>query len=726
MTENRNFKTYGHTVLKSLLISRLIAFKVPSSVATQMTEQICHWVQYHGEEWTVGRLKVIRLLFLSRLSGDLKQFPDLALNRQGHPKGSFSWLFKYSMRSRKGISRALKVLGIYKSFIRRDSKPSPKQLEKFFSSVTREVPRRDPSVRSIHSRIMEWDESLDLFKNLPIIKSLRSCQPADQWYSDSFMHGHTTFSEPRDQTWLSWCSSPSKSTRILDTASLRHIDSSVKENSVTFEQFIEPFATFCNRSPSGSKFLELLAKQLPGLNVQQLMYHYGVRSNPSSDAEIAFGAPPFEGTPSFEEHPDPIAGAISFIQEPGHKCRAIANPFRVYQWLTFGLGTILFGALRKSPNDFTFNQHEGVLKVQEALRSRKTVHCVDLSDATNNFPMALSSEVIKEGLKDPVLELQLSLFEEVSRMSWRVQGSGDLVKWTVGQPLGLFPSFAHFAVGHHALLQSICAALGLSDLPYAVLGDDVAIWDNHVHNMYISFLRNRGVPISGQKCFSSDTFAEFAGRSITPNQIYIGHRYGLVNDRNVISLAKEVGAGLVNSCRNDFQRCVVKTICKLPPPLGLGVNDKGRPLIERVVPLDFHAESRREPHGPKSDLTRAQQLLRDSRLFTGRPGGDWMVPTIQKPDITLRLSHPLLRSLSSVHLPVGGTLNYYREEVLFEQYRKLGRDLTANDRLMIQDFRTLPFDRASGTRVLSLATYLKKLKKLLVVEDPVNRKVTGN
>jgi len=721
MTENHNFKTYGQTVLKSLLISRLTAFKVPSSVSIQMTDQICHWVKYHGEEWTVERLKVIRLLFLSRLSGDSKQFPGLALNKYGHPKGSFSWLFRFSMRSRKGIFRALKVLSIYKVFIRKARMPSPKQMDKFFSSVLREVPRRDPSVRSILTPLMEWDESLDLFKNLPIIKSLRSCQPADQWYSDSFMHGHTTFSEPRDCTWISWCSSPSKRTRILDTVNLREVSSSIKEDTITFEQFIEPFVTFCIRSPSGSKFVELLTKQLPGLNAQQLVYHYGIRSNPSSDAEIAFGSPPFMGTPSFEEHPDPIAGVISFIQEPGHKCRAIANPFRVYQWLTFGLGTLLFGALRKTPNDFTFNQNDGVKKVQEALQSQKTVHCVDLSDATNNFPSALCSEVIKEGLKDPHLVLQLSLFEEVSRMSWRVQGSGDLIKWTVGQPLGLFPSFAYFAIGHHALLQTICAALGLSDLPYAILGDDVAIWDNHVHNMYISFLEKRGVPISKQKCFSSKLLAEFAGRTITPNQIYVGHRYGLLNDRNVISLAKEVGAGILNSCNNDFQFRVIKTLCRLPEPVGLGCNDEGRPLEERIIPLEFHAESLRAPHGPKSDLTRERQLLRDRRLFLGRPGGDWMVPTIQEPDFTLRLSNPLLRSLSSVHLPVGETLNHFREEIFFEQHKKLGRSLSPFQRTMAYDFNIFPYDRTSGTRVSSLHKYHKRLKKLLVVEDPVNR-----
>lgn len=717
--ESQPFK--GYNSLKSVLNSRLLAFRIPTSIANQLTKQIVDWVKYHGEEWTVDRLKKLRILFLSRISGETKIFPYIATNRIGNPRGAFNWLFKNGLGSKRAIARTLKALTCYKFFIRKCMQPSLKQGKKFFDSLSRDAPTGDPSIQSFLKKNLKdyLGDGEDVFKNLPIIKTIRSVQPTDLWYSDSFIPGHMTYSEPRDITWLSWCSSPSKRTRKLDHSTLLR-STSLYEKDLSFEEFVQPYAKFCTRSPNGSKYMRILEKRLPGIDSQRLLLTYSVRSVNAGSA-IALAKKLLQANKASPKvDTGSVAGSVSFIQEPGYKCRAIANPFRVYQWLTCRLGTTLFGALRRTPNDYTFNQEGGVRRVQRALQKSQKVFCVDLSDATNNFPMVTSSEAVKEGLKDPDIKLELSLFEEVSRMSWEIHGSkARRVKWTVGQPLGLFPSFGHFAVGHHALLQACSFIAGYtSDFPYAVLGDDVAIWDETVHSLYREFLDNVDVPVSEAKCFSSTNMAEFAGRTITPNQVYVGHRYGLINDLNVVSLAREIGAGLEKLCNNDFQRYVVRTLKYLPEPIGLGFNPRGLPISERVRDLlAFHTECERPPLQRKSDLSAEQQLHRNPRLWGKFVEGDWMVPTIQRSSFSPRPLYSLLGDLYKIGLPVGNTLNHWYEHHVVPSHYGMGGPIDIN---IVMDFYALPFDVGIFQRnpLFAVTSMVNRLNRLNVAIKP--------
>lgn len=141
-------------------------------------------------------------------------------------------------------------------------------------------------------------------------------------------------------------------------------------------------------------------------------------------------------------------GKISLIQEAGYKLRAVANPNRVLQVALKPLGDQLYSYLRTREWDCTFNQEAGVKWVQDELKSGKEIHSIDLSDATNNFPLSVQLEILR-GLN--ANEDDLKLFEEVSRSPWDCMGK--TIQWTKGQPLGLYPSFAAFAISHGTMLQ---------------------------------------------------------------------------------------------------------------------------------------------------------------------------------------------------------------------------------------------------------------------------------
>lgn len=92
---------------------------------------------------------------------------------------------------------------------------------------------------------------------------------------------------------------------------------------------------------------------------------------------------------------------------------------------------------------------------------------------------------------------------------------GTRISYSVGQPMGMLSSWAAFALTHHYVIQ-LCAikahgSLGSSRFTeYAVLGDDVAIWDSEVAECYLRLMNYLGVKISSDKTIIGVGVAEFA------------------------------------------------------------------------------------------------------------------------------------------------------------------------------------------------------------------------
>jgi hypothetical protein len=219
---------------------------------------------------------------------------------------------------------------------------------------------------------------------------------------------------------------------------------------------------------------------------------------------------------------------------------------------------------------------------------------VDLSDATNNFPLDLQTRVLR-WLNNLDTE-DIRLFEILSKGRWFVpksvsgQDKGERestnfrkypekIRWTKGQPLGLYPSFPSFALAHGCLLRAIELKVGVEDA-FRVLGDDVVISNDDVHREYRGYLDIFRMPVSESKTISSDQLAEFAGGVITPRTVYQGGKWRQPTSNNKLHLLSSLTRTLDLYDKREFLAYILKTA---PPPYGQGDNPEGLPLRARAA-----------------------------------------------------------------------------------------------------------------------------------------------
>lgn len=561
----------------SMCLDRFYALGLPNSVAHNLRNQIEVWIKSCGEEWTVNRLKDLKTMYIHKLSGTIPQLSSwIATDREGNPKGPFGWLFR-----RKVSRRVFSSLLAYTAFVAKTA--TKRQLDKFIDSVQSPDLDRLPHIPHLQLAVQDVVEHLPRRKVPPFEtfgwSPLKRAPKADM----------TTCPEGPD---------------------------------VLFEDF------------SSTIVWDLLDDdEIQGVLSETLGSFYPMLfSESEEEVSSPFGK---------------FAGRISAIQEPGFKLRAIANPRRIFQVALRPLGMQLFHLLRHLPWDCTYDQESGVRATQEALQAGKVVHCIDLSDATNNFPLSLQLRILRwmEGLHLP----DLKLFEEVAKAPWflppsmrRDNGNSDTenlllqddsngpeepihqqIRWTKGQPLGLYPSFPSFALTHGLLLRSIEIGSDEQDT-FKVLGDDVVIFDDHICEEYLKFLRLLRVPISESKSIHSDRVAEFGGMVITKQTVLKSWKWRLPRDENRMSLTMSLPRIMDLSVSLDFCSYLVRNC---PYPIGTGENPEGVPLEERVkmslpVILDWksHTDTLRLKRHSLLNLWRETRSYVNRRFIEVGPG----------------------------------------------------------------------------------------------------------
>lgn len=321
-------------------------------------------------------------------------------------------------------------------------------------------------------------------------------------------------------------------------------------------------------------------------------------------------------------------GRIGFIQEPGYKLRAVANPNRGLQYLLDPLKRSLLRKLSTSVNDCTIDQSKGWLWAQGMIAQHLRVESVDLSDATNLFPLDIQVHLLRQsyGLDDDYHMLSLvDLFEKSSRGSWVVPGGSRCV-WTVGQPLGLGPSFPSFALAHHYIMYTVVLHVDkinpkdvsfdkflMEEQGYKILGDDIVMLDKYGLS-YRLMMNNIGCKISEDKCLNSDTAAEFASRIILGDRILLQNKWKLSSDRNFVDLLYNLGPKAISHLR-PRQREVAYKIAYLPVEKGgLGWNPKGYPLRARELAADIIISSCEDLDLHRLDVQASFNRTRDRAL----------------------------------------------------------------------------------------------------------------
>ena len=277
-------------------------------------------------------------------------------------------------------------------------------------------------------------------------------------------------------------------------------------------------------------------------------------------------------------------GRINVLQEKGFKARVIAMPIAGIQVALQPLHTALSDVLRRLRADCTTNQMEGVQFAQESLMEGKTVHAVDLSSATDNFPLAYQLELLK-ALGYP----HVDDFARICRSKWTSE-YGDLT-YTKGQPMGMYGSFSLFALAHHSLLISMENIQGVTNT-YRILGDDIVINDDRIHELYLKALETMRIPVSTDKCLDSDLLTEFAGKMITPTGV-IQTVKSPKQDSNLLGVQSFINYARVNGSTNHIKSVPKKyrefalALAGLPDSYGgAGINPDGLSLITRLTRFD--------------------------------------------------------------------------------------------------------------------------------------------
>lgn len=585
------------------IFSRLWVIGVPREILVPYIRDIEKWIECSGLEWTISRIKSIKLDLLRKKAG---LDPTSSWIRKGSKgswfSGSVGALERWGFRE-SNFPKLIQALNVYTNFF--SPKVTDLQAKKFLSGVL-----ADPVGIPFHVQ-----QCIDLGIALSGIRSKKSL--------------------PRPKPLLTYTPSSKRAPSIWnsDDEVINLIDSVAFLSSDGGQHYY--------------RFHHLYDDVLVGL-----------------EPEILFSLPLDLLPEDLLDVYDLVVGKIGIIQEPGFKLRAVANPGRVFQRVLEPLGTALFNTLRDLSWDCTFNQKKADPKILAALQDGRTVYSVDLTGATDYFPLDLQILVLKSLFPEDYVDL----FREISKGLWRMSLSQEIVyqydreipqgflRWKKGQPLGLYPSFASFALTHGLLL------LGLLGKPYNgefyVLGDDVIILDTVLYQKYRVALELLGCPVSDSKTISSASLAEFTSRIFLDSDPHPipQLKWRQPSDDSFIDVVRLLGIrGLL--LLSNRQRKVAGIVASIPDFMGgLGFNPDGLDLSTRMKPFlslldkqyvpvnrltDYSGQTRKlihqskfsrvavnsyDGHVPLRDLHTIEDLDQRSLLMVHDTLGSTMVP----------------------------------------------------------------------------------------------------
>lgn len=198
---------------------------------------------------------------------------------------------------------------------------------------------------------------------------------------------------------------------------------------------------------------------------------------------------------------------LTYFADKEDKTRVVAIGDYFSQTALRRFHLYLFRVLKKIPQDVTFDQG----RFKELIQGWEIFYSVDLSSATDRFPIQFISSVLRRHFPSSYVDA----WEDVMvGYPFGVPGKDDKISYSVGNPMGFYSSWASFAVAHHYIFYQISVELNIpfKDMKYVVLGDDVLIGDHRVGVRYMEFIRSLGVEVSELKTHISSTTLEFAKR----------------------------------------------------------------------------------------------------------------------------------------------------------------------------------------------------------------------
>lgn len=435
------------------------------------------WCDQSGMEWTVERLKALRVSFQKSLeTGEytLPAYWATRKNRDGKTivRDGFVHRILSSPNEGKNLIRKEAFLRIYQ-VIKLDG-PSQKQISKMKSAIlgvstadesTLFAAIKHTKVRPVSSRHVEKVVEVgDNSKSLP-----------QMWGQNSKRSPAYDIPE---------FGKPSK-TKLVSTP----------RDDVAVAKWIDYFAVDRQTNEFWSRYPEFVGNRLLG------------------GARLALRQ-------TYPEFPmeDLQAGTLTVIQEGGAKARWVANPFLAFQALGEPLKDKLWAYTKIAYPDVvcTDDQERGYATVQSWLERGLKVWSFDASSFTDRFPLSLQMSVLQQLQEMGIAsEADVEAFKLVVQKPWRCNAISQDVTWSVGQPLGYGPSFHLATLTHAALVDSFYGRKSKAEKMFRIVGDDIVIADERLAGIYEQTMSGLGVDINRQKSLISNEYGEFLGKIIS-------------------------------------------------------------------------------------------------------------------------------------------------------------------------------------------------------------------
>ncbi|CEZ26297.1 RNA dependent RNA polymerase [Botrytis cinerea mitovirus 2] len=226
-------------------------------------------------------------------------------------------------------------------------------------------------------------------------------------------------------------------------------------------------------------------------------------------------------------------GKIAIVKDPELKQRAIAMVDYYSQLVLRPIHDGLLNKLRNLPQDRTFTQNPFN---NWGKTMGNSFWSLDLSSATDRFPISLQEKVLASILKD---EAKAETWRKILIERDYKLPNGNLTRYSVGQPMGAYSSWTAFTISHHLVVHFAAHLCGIENFDkYILLGDDIVINNDKVARKYIKIMTKLGVDISINKTHVSKNTYEFAKRWVKHNIEITGIPLrGILNNLNSLPTA---------------------------------------------------------------------------------------------------------------------------------------------------------------------------------------------
>lgn len=135
---------------------------------------------------------------------------------------------------------------------------------------------------------------------------------------------------------------------------------------------------------------------------------------------------------------------LALVYDPEAKTRIIAIADYFTQVILNPFSERCFDLLRRIPQDRTFTQDPYIDK-----KPGHKFHSLDLSSATDRFPLSVQRQLVSEMID---ANFGYSWCRLIVAEAFK-SPEGELLKYSVGQPMGLRSSWAVFTLSHHMIVQ---------------------------------------------------------------------------------------------------------------------------------------------------------------------------------------------------------------------------------------------------------------------------------